>query len=296
MIGSRTVAGNRPEPDGLSIRSNGRAIRLKWHKARRHAVDLPFERGNIRAALALGASCEVDIRRLADPVFVCLHDDELSHETDGVGLASQSTAKAVTALTYRHTESGRRGGPPLFLQELASMVAANEGGVHQDAQMQLDLKEERPAITDDLIGHFVGCATGCARYLIVSGDYWDAVDTLAGAVPGVTRGYDPLALAIEMKPRTHREFAAFVRSSLAAAPKAAVFYLHHEIIVRAAVAGAPVVGDLQGEGREVDCWTLDPDHAEFEDRLATVIASGVDQITTNAPLAVQEHWSRLDTD
>ena len=278
---------------GLAIAAAHGEVRLKWHQLRRRAGDLPFDRDNLRRALTLGACCEVDLRRAVEPRFALLHDAELDAETTGTGPVAVASAAMLEGLRYRHPRTGQPGHRLLFLDEVTAMLGADASSLHDRAVMQLDLKEEdAERLTDALLEGFAGAASGCASRLTVGGFSWPAVERLAGAAPGIAKGFDPLRLALDRKPGSAAEFGAFVAAVRAVAPDAAIVYLHHEIVARARAAGAAIVDDFHSEGVAVDCWTLDPGLDDFALRLETAVAAGVDRITTNAPLALERCWRR----
>ncbi len=276
-----------PRGEGVAIDGPHGPVRLKWHKLRRRPEDFAFDIGNLRRAMELGASVEVDLRRLADGGFVCLHDADLDGETTGTGPVGQADSRSVETLRMRHPVGGELGGAPRLLETVVHVLAG--GGAHPGTVVQLDIKDDDPA-PERALDRFAAALDGCAHWFIASGMSWPAVAALGEAVPGLRLGYDPLALAEELHPDGVVSFHEFLRRALAEAPRAVTVYLHHRLLADAVAAGVPIVELFRAEGRSVDCWTLDPDHESIETLLPLVLEAGVDQITTNGPLALEAHW------
>jgi glycerophosphoryl diester phosphodiesterase len=252
------------------LRCGGRTVRLKWHKLRRRPDDPPFARRNLEAGLAAGASLEVDIRRLACGRFVCLHDATLDGETSGRGPVARIDATAVSRLRMR----GPAGEPPLLLAELADRVRAAPGA---GALVQLDLKDSVAEIDRAAGEAFAAALDGLGPRFILSGDDWDAVTRLGGAVADLALGYDPSDGAGDP--------ARLVRET---APEADTVYLHKSLVRASRQRGDGLVERLRDRGHRVDCWTIDHGAPDGPADLVAACAAGCDQITTNTSLA----WAR----
>jgi len=272
---------------GLAIDGPHGPVRLKWHNLRRRPQDFPFDRGNLKHAVREGASCEVDLRRLGDGNFACLHDADLDRETNGTGPVVCLSAETVKALRLRHPDRGELGDAPALLQEVSAELVA--GPVHPDAVVQLDMKDEQPLLSPAL-DRFAAALEGCAHRFIAGGMSWAVIAALGGAVPGLRLGFDPLRLATELRPVSAEDFRLFVRTVVATAGDAEIIYLSHQLLAEAAAVGAPIVEMFRSEGLSVDCWTLDPDHENIRALLPLAVEMGADQITTNAPLALEILW------
>ncbi len=259
------------DPMPTTLRHEGRTLRLKWHKLRRHPDDPPFGRGNLRAGLAGGASLEVDLRRLACGRMVCLHDATLEGETTGSGPLAGIDALAIGKLRMRGS-----GEPPLLLEELVDAV--RHGPCALETRIQLDLKATAGEIDEASHGLLVTALGGLAERFILSGCDWDAVSRLGGAVPGLALGYDP---GDDLR-AGQGDVEALVRER---APGADTIYLHRGLVRAAQEAGDPLVARLQAQGHRVDCWTIDHGTATATADLRAAIAAGCDQITTNSPAA-----------
>jgi glycerophosphoryl diester phosphodiesterase len=253
----------------ITLCQDGRTVRLKWHKLRRHPDDPPFGRANLRAGLAAGASLEVDLRRLACGRMVCLHDALLEGETTGCGPVGGIDAGAIGELRMQGASE-----PPLLLDELVDTLRR---GCAPETLIQLDLKATAAEIDEVSRGFLVAALEGVAAHFILSGCGWDAVTRLGGAVPGLALGYDP---GDDLVPGG--DVYALVRER---APRADTIYLHRGLVRAAQERGDPVVARLQAHGHKVDCWTIDCGMAEATADLRAALAAGCDQITTNSPAA-----------
>lgn len=286
--GGSRQAGDRA--DGLSIRHDGRPIRLKWHKLRRGAGDPPFHRPNLDAGLAAGASMEVDIQLLADGAFVCLHDENLETETDGSGPVGATDS--ATVRTLRQTADGAAGAPPLLLEELADIISGRAADIGDGGSVQLDLKSSGPAITGAVADRFARTVQPVARHLSLSGEDWQAVVRLGGAVEGLSLGFDPTVLAYEDRD-TVGDLSGFAERVASLAPRADTVYLHHSVFAAARRQGVDLAGAFHHLGRRVDCWTISTDRDGAEMQLRLAIDSGVDQVTTDTPADLQALWAAM---
>ena len=258
-------------PTGLRL--SGCAVRLKWHRLRRRPEDPPYSRRNLAAGLNVGASLEVDIRRLACGRFVCLHEPNLESETTGRGRIADAGAEDVRKFEMRG------GGAPLLLDELAGLVRA--AGNHPSAMVQLDLMAAGTrGIDGDAASAFAAALAGLGARFILSGEDWQAVTRLGGGVDGLALGYDPMKDAgadadADRVERIVREIA----------PDAHTLYLHRECVRASQARGDGLVKRLKARGHRIDCWTIDLGEAGAVADLRAAVASGCDAITTNTNTA-----------
>jgi glycerophosphoryl diester phosphodiesterase len=253
-----------------ALQHGDRSVRLKWHKLRRHADDPPFDRDNLRAGLAAGASLEVDLRRLACGRFVCLHDPRLESETTGEGPVADSDAATVARLEMRQD----RGQRPLMLDELAQIVRTAKTA--DSARVQLDLCTPCGDIDAAARGAFASALQGLGGRFILSGHDWDAVARLGATVEGIALGYDP-------SDRT--DAPDLVRLVRDVAPQADTIYLHRRLVRQSLARGDHMVGRLRAHGHQVDCWTIDHGTPDAADDMMAALDAGCDQITTNTACA-----------
>lgn len=291
MSGSVNAIGAPPFA-GLSIRHGDRRVRLKWHKLRREADDRPFDRGNLAAGLAAGASMEVDIQVLSDGGFVCLHDDVLEAETNGSGPVAASDSGTIRTLRQLDANGDATGPAPLLLEELAELIEADAGTAAKSAQVQLDLKDSVEGITDVAVEKFARQVAPAAGLLSLSGEDWQAVKRLGSGVAGLSLGYDPSVRVVD-KDLPVGDLSRFLDHIGETAPEAETIYLHHSILAAARDRGIDLAGALQREGRLVDCWTIGTNKPGTEHQLCLAVEAGVDQITTDTPGDLERLWARM---
>jgi len=272
--------------DGIALPGPGHPVHLKWHRLRRRLDDIDFTVARLREGLALGASMEVDLRRHAGSGFVCLHDATLDRETSGKGPIAGLSRADLHQLRLRRQDGTVSDQPALLFEDLIEIIASGNHAGH----VQLDLKEPRGKLDDAIIHAFVGLARRCADRLSLSGEDWHAVRALGANVPGLGLGFDPCKLPEARHLREASDFAAFVRLALASAPEATMIYLHYPLIIAALDAGFDIVGAIHEARRAVDAWTLDTTAPHFATHLRRLVACGVDQITTNEPIALEAAW------
>ncbi|MFI5011821.1 MAG: glycerophosphodiester phosphodiesterase [Hyphomicrobiales bacterium] len=276
------------ESTGVFVHHQGRRVLLKWHKLRRYRSDPPFSVANLRAGLAAGASLEIDVRALADGAWVCLHDDVLDRETDGRGRVGEADTAAIRGLRI----AGAEYAPPLLAEVAREVAAAPDTG----ACLQLDLKEPRESLSPAAVVAFAAAIGPVAKSCLTSGTDWEAVQDLGTAVPSLRLGFDPLQLAEGRDLADRDSIAAFIEEVAATAPGAATFYLHYRFVLRALAHGINPVTRLKESGASVDIWTLDPTTPDISGVLPPILATGVDQITTNDPVAMARLCDRIAHD
>lgn len=274
---------------GVRLCHGSHAIRLKWHKLRRAAGLPAHDRRSLAEGLAVGALMEVDLQLTADDHWVCLHDATLDAETTGTGPVAGATRKAIERLMQRDQSGAPLTTPPLFLDELMQSLAHHANG----ARLQLDLKHDGRSIEGLARARFGAAVAPQAVRIDIGAHDWQAVVDLASLAPGCRAGFDPLELvAGPAAPRLADKAAAeaFAQAMLAAAPGARMLYLYHRLITEAAGFGIDLVGIAHAHGREVDCWTIDLDLDRLETLLRHLFRVGCDQLTTNAPVALEAWW------
>jgi glycerophosphoryl diester phosphodiesterase len=273
---------------GVALDRGGREIRLKWHQLRRARADPAHDRTNLRLGIEQGASLEVDIVATRDGHFVCLHDAELACETTGRGPVHEQDRSALERLRQSAADGRPLASPPLFLDEVLAALAETPAG--RTGRLQLDLKQPLGLIDHRLTRRFTELARPVAQHLILAGTEWRAVQRLGEAVPCLRLGFDPLAIHEAAPPASAAEFEALGALMLAHAPDAAIFYLHVPLVLDALAADVDLVAIAKAAGAEVDAWRLEPEDKRAMATLATLIAAGVDQITTDSPLALEKLW------
>jgi glycerophosphoryl diester phosphodiesterase len=255
--------------------------RLKWHQLRRRRSDAPFLRENLVAGLAAGAALEVDVVVTADGHFLCLHDLTLDAETTGMGPVAKAKRSEVAQLRQRGTDGGALDSPPLFLDEVMDIVSRMERDV--GSLIQLDIKEPQDRFGDALVAQFAGTIGTLRDRFIVSGYNASFITRLCEASPGLACGFDPLDIYnLEALTRT-ADFESLAAATLHLAPRAAIYYLEVDLVLKGLDSGFNLVESLTGNGAEIDAWTLDADRPGLHDILKRLAGAGVHQITTNDP-------------
>jgi glycerophosphoryl diester phosphodiesterase len=267
------------------------APRVKWHKLRRRKSDPPFLRDNLRAALAAGAPCEVDIQLTADAQAVCLHDVHLDRETTGHGPVAAATRAEIERLRQRDEAGAAHSDAPLFLDELAAIVRAH--GASQGAHVQLDVKAPLDAWTRTALDHVARTLRDADAAFIASAYDWDVVQRLVRRVPGLAAGFDPLRLYPRTFDVSADDLRALAARTLQLAPDAAIYYLEARLVLTALERGVNLIEAVAARGAEVDVWTLDYDRPRLQDELARLIAAGCHQITSNDPDSLVPLVARL---
>lgn len=281
----------------VRIEKGSRSIALKWHKLRRRKDDIPFSHANLIAGLKLGASMEVDLQLTSDQTFVCLHDDLLDIETDGVGSVANKSAAEMGRLKMRGEHSSVTRESPLFLDDVASILSDPAIDIHEDSLLQLDLKVESSAVERRVCENFAALISPIQDRMILSSLEWPAVKTLGADIPGLGLGYDPFDIWRRSEPKSAVEFQKFADIVLAVDPSIAFYYLFAKTVLAATEAGFDLVGRLKANGAKIDVWTLDanpsddpPDDGLLA-QLDLAFELGVDQITTNTPVALAHLWN-----
>lgn len=266
--------------------------RIKWHMLRQQKTDPAFDRGNLRAALAAGAVCEVDLRLTADGHAVCLHDSTLDRETSGTGKVLATLRSALAGLRQRGPDGALLDTPPLFLDELTAFVRA--APTLASASIQLDLKLRAQHLDDRIVARLADTLAGVSDAFIASAADWVAVTQLRDAIPGLHCGFDPLALYPRELGLDAAGYTALAARTFALAADARIYYLEARLLVAAAAAGVDLVAMVHARGADVDAWTVDLDRPDLLATLAVLRELRVDQITSNDAAGLAMHAALRD--
>jgi glycerophosphoryl diester phosphodiesterase len=271
---------------GVAIELDGHRTLVKWHRLRRRLDDVPFTAVRLAEGVQLGASMEVDLRCHAGSSFACLHDPTLDRETTGTGALREASADALRALRMRAADGTVSEHKVMLLADLVALTPSETL-----ATVQLDCKETRNELTDDIIAAFARQTAPRARRFILSGHHWDAVTALASAIEGLRIGYDPCETPQAQALRTEDDFTRFADFIEMSAPQASMIYLAFPLVLRARELGVDIVGALHCRGKLVDAYTLNPSRLDFQRVLDSLMECKVDQITTDEALAVEAIWN-----
>lgn len=275
------------KPDGVAIIQDGHVVRLKWHRLKRRAGDTPFSPAQLAEAMALGASCEIDIRLHGEGGFVVMHDATLDRETTGSGPVEAATAAAIGRLQMRDVNGTPTGAPVLLLEDVVSLAAQDAA---PGTEIQLDLKAPADTITPAIARRFADLVRPLADRFVLSSLDFDAVQRLAAGFPELAIGFDPCASGIADRLVERSAFDAFVGETLVVAPDATMIYLDYRLILQAATLGYDVVAAFHRADRAIDAYTLNTTHPNATGILRTLVALKVDQITTDEPIALEQRF------
>ncbi|MBN9008721.1 MAG: glycerophosphodiester phosphodiesterase [Rhizobiales bacterium] len=266
--------------DPIAIRREGHVTRLKWHRARRTASDPVFTGARILEGMRLGASVDVDLVVHGEQGFAVLHDEVLGRESTGSGPVVGKTAAELRAEYIRDNQGRPTTEPVRLLEDLAGLMA---GGIHPQALLQLDYKEDAAALDPQTIANFAASVAPVARHLILSSGDARSVALLANAVPAMRVGYDPCHGDDLARLCADHDFAGFVGRAVAASPRAEMIYLEWQVVLSAADSGYDMVAAFHAEGRRIDAYTIRNAEAENAAIVERLLPCRVDQITTDDP-------------
>lgn len=267
--------------DPILITRNGHRTWLKWHRARRKASDPVFTGARILEGMQLGASVEVDLVVHADRGYAVLHDLSVERETTGSGKVAELGAAALRSFHLRGEDGVPLPDTVMLLEDLCALLA--QGGLHPEALLQLDYKEDWRALDAAAVASFKQSVAPVARHMILSSGDAESVRLLTEGVEGLRIGYDPCHDGALERLMQSRDFAGFVRDAVAASPKAEMIYLYYRLVLEADRLGFDIVGAFHAEGRRIDAYTINRANAESQPKVARLLELKVDQITTDDP-------------
>ncbi|MBB4401148.1 MULTISPECIES: glycerophosphodiester phosphodiesterase [Rhizobium/Agrobacterium group] len=274
----------------ILIDRDGHRTWLKWHRARRRADDPVFTGERIIEAMRLGASIEVDLVIHADHGCAVLHDRTLERETTGTGRVRDTSAATLRQLHLRDNDGQPIDAKVMLLEDLCALLA--EGAVHPDALLQLDFKEDRQALTPQVVAGFSDSIAPLVGAMILSGGDFDAIATLATSVPDLKTGYDPCEDDTLAQLQKDGNFSGFIEQALATAPAAGMIYVDYQIILAAEDAGVDIIAPIHAAGRRVDAWTINNVTPQSIEQVKRLLRLKVDQITTDDPEGLAEVFSQ----
>ena len=255
--------------------------RLKWHMLRRRKSDPGHFRANLEQALRVGAACEVDLHFTADGHAFCLHDDTLDRETTGQGPAASRTRAEIGRLFQRAADGTPLDSRPLFLDEIVEAIGRfgrPDGGL-----VQLDMKAPVDGLDVAGLKRMAGVIGRTAPRFIAGACNWRMPTLLAGAIPGMKAGFDPLDDYPRSLPPDGPAYRALGERTLATAPDAAIFYLEARLVLGGLAAGVNLIEMTARNGAEIDVWTIDAAWPNLRANLETLVRAGAHQVTSNDP-------------
>ena len=238
---------------------------------------------------------EIDVRALRDGEFVVFHDDRFDRVTDASGLVRDATAVEATSARFKD------GSHPLLFSEAIELIAAHE----YPRRIELDLKDLAPytrpqaeAIARAVQplrerGHFSCPADWNLRRLLavdptllVSLNPHCYIDTELDddvRLPSGAYGYrDAHPLARERLSSTADYLRDRFGGIIRLVPGVLEAHLRVGMFERILDDGVADVADIfHSLGIKLDVWTLDAETPRWRERLARIVAAGVDIVTTN---------------
>ena len=264
----------------IAVTHNAHRTFLKWHRARRRATDPVFTGRRILEGMALGASVEVDLVVHGGDGFAVLHDhNSIASETTGDGPARALSAAQIRALNLRGNDGRPIDDHVMLLEDLCALLARNPPS--PAALLQLDYKEGQGPLDTATIGAFTTAVTPVAANMILSSGEAEAVAALAANTPGLRVGHDPCHRGALEHIAQSRDFAGFVETALADAPRAELIYLAYPLVLAAEDASFDMVEAFHLAGRRIDAYTIKKADAETLPIVQRLLALKVDQITTD---------------
>lgn len=267
--------------DPLFIERAGHRTWLKWHRAKRRASDPVFTGQRILEGMRLGASVEVDLVVHGDRGFAVLHDLTADRETTGSGPIAKLGAAELRSFLLRGEDRVPLSEHVMLLEDLSALLA--QGGLHADALLQLDYKEDWRVLDEAALATFQRAVGPVAGHMILSSGDAEAVRLLTKDVPGIRIGYDPCHDGALERLAESQDFAGFVRDAVAASPSAEMIYLAYRLVLEADRLGFDMVAAFHAEGRRIDAYTINKADAVGQERVEQLLALKVDQITTDDP-------------
>jgi glycerophosphoryl diester phosphodiesterase len=238
---------------------------------------------------------EIDIRVLRDGEFIVLHDDRFDRVTDASGLVREATAVEATRSRFKD------GSHPLLFSDAVDLIAANE----YPRRIELDLKDLAPYTRPQAEalaravqplkdrGHFSCPADWNLRRLLmvdptllVSLNPHCYIDTELDddvRLPMGAYGYrDAHPLARERVSRTSDYLRDRFGGIMRLVPGILEAHLRLGMLERILDDGVADVAEIfHSLGLKLDAWTLDAGTPRWRERLARIVAAGVDIVTTD---------------
>ncbi len=266
----------------------------------------------VRASLEHGAEfIELDITALADDDYLLVHDSALDSETTGSGPVAECAAKDVRELRYKVD-----GAPTTVHVPVLREVVALFAEYPTDTRLQLDFKNVVPFTDDEPLHRLIDIVEPLGERVIVSSPADWQLRRLRKLASWLDVGFDILAYfdwhnpkreASERYPRnlgaygylddhplasrkiwsTAEYLADRCASFIGLVPDANTFYINHRVLSQSLDEGFNWADALHDAGIICDAWTLDVGDPDAEATAKRLLAAGVDQFTSNTPVALR---------
>ncbi len=283
---------------------------------------LPNSLEAIRASLDAGADyIEIDANALAEADFLVMHGPDMTDETTSTGVPADYTVERAREVAFKPL-NGKIARVPLLGE-----VVALFGDYPTQTQLQIDFKNVLPMQDDEPLHRLVRLTEPLGNRVIVStGADWQ-LRGLRRVAPDLQLGFD-IQFYIDWRspdyvpnpdptrnPPPFRKgvygywddhfLAGFplwsvdrylddrLEAIAAQVPGVEIAYLSYRFILQALSDGSNPVDALHRAGVRCDAWTLDIKSQESIDALRRLLDAGVDQFTSNTPLALRRALDAL---
>lgn len=264
----------------------------------------------IHASLEANAACiEVDVTALAADDYLLVHDSVLEHETTGFGEVSACTVEQARNLAIQI-----RGTITPYRAPLLSEVVALFQQYPGQTRLQLDFKNVLPMRTDEPLRRLIGLVAPLGdRVIVSSGADWH-LRKFRRLAPQLDLGFD-VNFYLDYRPTGSDENAPPFRLGeygyhddhvlatqrllstpdylrerceilLTTVPTVSTWYVNYQLLLRCLEEAFNMAEWLHEHNVRLDAWTLDADHPAKMKAALTLMNAGVDQFTTNTPLAL----------
>lgn len=267
----------------------------------------------VRASLERGADfIEVDVTALADDDYLLVHDPDLESETTGSGPVAHCTARQARELRCKVNGTATDFRVPT-LGDVVALLAEHPART----RLQLDYKDVVPFTNDEPLIRLARLIEPLGERVIVSSEADWQLRRLRRLAPWLELGfdihfyigwpdtsrqrdpaeppyrvgdygyYDDHPLASRRIWPTADYLADRCAALMTQLPEATTLYINHRFLVQALEDGFDWAAALHAAGMKCDAWTLDCGDPAAEANARRLLAAGVDQFTTNTPLALR---------
>ncbi|MBN8595786.1 MAG: hypothetical protein J0M33_28795 [Anaerolineae bacterium] len=253
------------------------------------------------------AFVEVDITALRADDYLLVHDPVLEHETNGSGPVGESTVESARQLTYKSTAYS-----VALLSDVVHPFLDQAG----QTRLQLDFKNVLPMTEDEPLRRLVRLIEPLGERVIVSSgadwhlrrlrklapwldlgfdvhfyiDWRAADETIDPQVPPFHSGaysyWDDHILARRRYWSTAEYLSERCNNLVDSVPGISTFYIDHKLIAQSLDDGFNWAEALHARSIKLDAWTLDMGNPVAEINARRLHAAGVDQFTSNTPIAL----------
>lgn len=306
--GSAAAPYGEPHPDSI-IRAAGRVIPVKVHRGLWSGAhpenSLPAIAECYHAAVA---RAEIDVHPLRDTDFLVIHDATLDRTTTGTGPVSALSQSDVGTLRLRHADRISSDHPPL-LSEVVALISA----LPSPTRLELDFVSF-PPVPWERIERLARILAPVKDRVFVNGYDWnmrrirqvdptiavaydllpyldwvpegDPDETLLGLPRGAYGYLDAHPLARQRFTPASDYLTDRLNTLARLVPGARELHIRLAAFERMLDDGVAVADLVHRHGLLLDVWTLNANTPHWRERLARVLASGADILTSDTPRAL----------